>query len=55
MLPAGEHLAHYRLIERGKMTLDASILPVVIGSAARAATMLVEESRRPAGPRGAGD
>ena len=37
------------------MTLDASILPVVIGSAARAATMLVEESRRPAGPRGAGD
>ena len=37
------------------MTLDASILPAVIGSAARAATMLVEESRRLTGPRGGGD
>ena len=37
------------------MTFDASLLPAVIGAVAEASTMLVEESRRPAGPRGAGD
>ena len=37
------------------MTLEASLLPLVIDAVAEASTMLVEESRRPAGPRGAGD
>ena len=37
------------------MTFDASLLSAVIGAVAEASTMLVEESRRPAGPRGAGD
>ena len=37
------------------MTLETSLLPGVIGVVAEASTMLVEESRRPAGPRGAGD
>ena len=33
----------------------ASLLPAVIDAVAETSTMLVEESRRPAGPRGAGD
>ena len=41
------------------MTLETLLLPPVIGAVAEAvdeaATMLVDESRRPAGPRGAGD
>ena len=36
------------------MTLVASLLPSVIDAVGEAAAMLVEESRRPAGPRGAG-
>ena len=36
------------------MTLEASLLPSVIDTVDEAATMLVEESRRPAGPRGGG-
>ena len=36
------------------MTLEVSLLPSVIDAVDEAATMLVEESRRPAGPRGAG-
>ena len=35
------------------MTLEASRLPAVINAVDKAAAMLVEESRRPAGPRGA--
>ena len=37
------------------MTLEASFLPSVIDAVAEASMMLVEESRRPAGPGGAGD
>ena len=37
------------------MTLEASLLPLVIDAVAAASTMLGDESRRPAGPRGAGD
>ena len=37
------------------VTFDVSLLPGVIDAVDEAATMLVEESRRPAGPRGAGD
>ena len=36
------------------MTLEASVLPAVIDAVDAAAAMLAEESRRPAGPRGAG-
>ena len=37
------------------MTLEASLLPTVIDAVAEASTLLVGESRRPVGPRGAGD
>ena len=37
------------------MTLEALLLPAVIDAVDEVATMLVVESRRPAGPRGAGD
>ena len=37
------------------MTLEASLLPGVIDAVAEASRMLAKESRRPAGPRGAGD
>ena len=37
------------------MTLETLLLPPVIDAVAAASTMLVEESRRPAGPRGVGD
>ncbi len=36
------------------MTLEVSLLPTVVDAVDEAATMLVEESRRPTGPRGAG-